>query len=396
MLALDPCDALFSTMIDESRRWWPRSFEGVLRKAHALVDVRGPAELEQAAAELVGAPLHRALTRMDGGLVFLPWLAALIETAGRAGGAGARYLLHGIAAFAPQPLDGRARTWISRLAGAHRGSPDWLATVADVVPTGAVHVLRDGYGTRFGVLIACRRPGEPGGGAHVYLLDVDACTSRVRAIDGEVHADVEAATAAWRKMAGRPGAAATPETPDPELLAELLPQRGRHCSMTGDESRRMMANYFRQFRRCDDLREALAAAGRPLPAKRPPTEGPSAKPEPYLSYVRPFTDWYAARHAARPDENAVSWLLEEWVETPIESARLGCPPHRVEEVRHQIVADWGDTTAKREGLAMLPDVVRWCAERTGLDTALAQAAITTAGEAPLPDGFYRIPAACRR
>ena len=50
--------------------------------------------------------------------------------------------------------------------------PDWLALMPDIEATGDVHVLRDVYGTRFGVITGFAYPG--GVDPSVYLLGFDA------------------------------------------------------------------------------------------------------------------------------------------------------------------------------------------------------------------------------
>jgi hypothetical protein len=77
--------------------------------------------------------------------------------------------------------------------------PDWLALMPNIEATGNVHVLRDVYGTRFGVIAGFAYPG--GVDPSVYLLGFDASEYLSLAAAG-VFDDAESAVAAWREQVG--------------------------------------------------------------------------------------------------------------------------------------------------------------------------------------------------
>jgi urease accessory protein UreF len=59
--------------------WFESSIEAVLDRAGVLMAARGPRELEQATAELLGAELHRILGEEREGMWFSWWLEELTE-----------------------------------------------------------------------------------------------------------------------------------------------------------------------------------------------------------------------------------------------------------------------------------------------------------------------------
>src|SRR4051794_9549953 len=208
--------------------WWAERISDVLTGAVGLLDARGPRELEQATAELIGGALHRALSEETMGFALQAWLGALVGKAGERASLEDWYLLHGIAAIAPGTLAVSARHGIERLRAHGLTGPERLAWTPSVAPTGDVHVLRDAYGSRFGVVMACRYPEAPPASAddHVYLLDVDTCWCVVNVVDASVHDDLAAACDAWRAAVGTPAVSATPEPVNLPLLAQLLPRTG--------------------------------------------------------------------------------------------------------------------------------------------------------------------------
>lgn len=363
--------------------WWDASIDQILAESEALTDVSGPRELEQAVAELVGGRLYQALAQEETGFTLADWLVELVEAVGDARkvtGAdndGAWYLLHGLAAIAPPPIDDLVRQRIDRLRAGRAADPGWLAATPAVLPTGAVSILHDGYRSRFGVLIGCRRVLGEVSEEHVYLLDVDTCTSVVQVVDAGVYDDVEAASAAWRDWVGPPADTAVAEpvasSADRALLAELLPEGYEAQEVKGGESRRRMDNYFRCVRRAADLAERLAADGRPLPAGRRWLDQAAVEP-----YQGRFASWYTAAHGRRPDPQATECLIAEWLEGTFEPIRLTCSPHRVANVADRLVGDWRGDPKTGPALALLPDWVAWCVDQTGLAPALAERALLAA------------------
>lgn len=371
-----------SFLLDESREatrsWWQPSIKQMLADAPVLLDAAGPRELEQATAELLGATLHRAISEQTTGFALLEWLTCLIDTAGRAGrsragSAGSRYLLHGITALAPRSI---APARLSRLGGPGTDDPEWLAATGTVTPTGEVYLLTDGYQTRFGVLVGCHRPSWDDGG-EVFLLDVDACTPVIRPFDAGVYDSRDAAAQAWRDTVGQSAAGAELAEAEPALLAELLPFPTADPGVIGDESRRLMDNYFRILRRSDDLRAVLADAGTPLPTDTEWSRGLYCD-VPVDPYLDAFTAWYTGRNGTAPDGQAIRWLIEEWTHGTIARTRLACSPHRIVDVRDRIALEWNDDPAAKAALALIPAWVHWCAEQTGLTPDLTGRAHSTA------------------
>ncbi|SRR6266487_744721 len=360
--------------------WWPERIGDVLAGAGGLLDAGGPRELEQATAELIGGVLHRALAEETMGFALQAWLGALVDDAGERASLENWYLLHGVAAIAPEALAVSARHGIERLGAHGLTGPEWLAWMSGVAPTGEVHVLRDAYGSRFGVVMACGYPdaAPSGAGDHVYLLDVDACSCVVDVVDAAVHEDLAAASEAWRAAVGIPAASAMPGPVDAALLADLLPRTGRaEHGVIGGESRRRMDNYYRMLRRGDDLAAALAAAGRPLPAEtRWMHEARHGVP--IDTYVGDFLAWYAARGPVPADGEAVEALAEAWLDGTVEETRLSCSPHRIRELQSRIGIEWQGDPLTEPVAALLPEWTRWCVYRTGLDSELATRSVAAA------------------
>jgi hypothetical protein len=130
----------------------------------------------------------------------------MVDAAGRGDAAwrGPWWLLHGLAAIGSYGLGGFAWEQASEAAGALPGDvlaaePAWLKLLPDIKATGDVRVMRDAYGTRFGVIASFCYPG--GVDPSVYLLDIDACGDTVLAGVG-VFDDMEPAAAAWRDQFG--------------------------------------------------------------------------------------------------------------------------------------------------------------------------------------------------
>jgi len=259
--------------------WWPDRIAEVFDGADALLAADRPRQLEQATAELIGGVLYRALTEQRMGFALLAFLDALIDQAATQPTLATWYLLHGIAAIAPRPQATHARQVIDRMGADGLTGPAWLSITPTVRPTGEVRLLRDAYGGRFGVLITCRYPDPdtvtPAGGAdeHVFLIDVDTCSSIVEVVDASVHNGPADAADAWRASVGAPAAAAEPAPVDAALLADLLPTPGTgDLGVMGGETRRRMDNYYRVLRRSDDLAQGTGHR-RPAATHRIPVAG---------------------------------------------------------------------------------------------------------------------------
>lgn len=134
--------------------------------------------------------------------------------------------------------------------------------------------------------------------------------------------------------------------------------------LTGYEHRELIREYFRSRRRAQ-----LVLASLP---------GDEREPAPVFAAeidTAPFVDWYAGRHADAPKPGkfrkqageTAELLLDAWGphEHPVEATVYACSPHRVEMLGRLVRDDY----LPREGnavLALLPDWVQWCTDRTGL------------------------------
>jgi hypothetical protein len=74
----------------ERPAWFGPSINRILENASALPAARGPRELEQLTAELVGGELHRTIQEGNSGLWFDWWLAELVDAGRRADQEGSR------------------------------------------------------------------------------------------------------------------------------------------------------------------------------------------------------------------------------------------------------------------------------------------------------------------
>lgn len=61
--------------------WFDDSITDVLNRSDAVLAARGPRELEEATAGLLGAELHRAINEEARGLRFDSWFEHLVEAA---------------------------------------------------------------------------------------------------------------------------------------------------------------------------------------------------------------------------------------------------------------------------------------------------------------------------
>ena len=160
------------------------SHRRVLTASAVLLRAGGPRALEQATAELIGAELRNPEVQ---GLRFDLWAHDLIDSARNRVLSDAAWnngtwqepwwLMHGLASIGSYGLGGYAAQQAAEAAKSLPRAllaqqPDWLALMPDIEATGDVHVLRDVYGTRFGVIAGFAYPG--GVDPSVYLLGFDA------------------------------------------------------------------------------------------------------------------------------------------------------------------------------------------------------------------------------
>ncbi|MFC4854592.1 hypothetical protein [Actinophytocola glycyrrhizae] len=322
--------------------WFEPTITAVLDGAVRLESVRGLRETEQLTCELVGAQLHRVIQEGHAGLHFSWWFD---ELAGAARERDARRLLLGLASIGAPEVD------------------YGLADPPRVTATGEVFRMRDVYGSRFAVLARFSYEDDP----CVYLFDIDA-SEMVRLVSAGVFDDVDQAAAAWLADVG---AAAGDVTPRPvEDVGELtcLSQLDiGGLAVFGDESRVAMDNWFRAQRRQDDLAEALAARGMPLPLDESPYDCDSTL------MVAEFTAWYENTRGVPPDPDAVASLAEQWMEGALPETWYSVSPRRV-ETQIALLSDWlPDEPVTIAAKSLLPDWVAWLGERARLPDHLRAA-----------------------
>ncbi len=382
-----PLEEFFESFNDRPP-WWEQSFERLIAASAGLLTAQGPQALEQATAELVGAELYQAVCDEQTGLRFDMWAMELIghavkrmvDAAGRGDAAwrGPWWLLHGLAAIGSYGLGGFAWEQASEAAGslprdALAAEPAWLKLLPDIKATGDVRVMRDAYGTRFGVIASFCYPG--GVDPSVYLLDVDACGFTVLAGVG-VYDDVEPAAVAWRDQVGVGAEGLTPVPATAESLACLVYCEHEEAFVSGNESRTQLDNWFRGPRRISDIYRALHEHGVVLPDYSPQYHDIDVTP-----MADPFTQWYAERHGREPDQEAVETLAEEWLEGMLPGTEHAVSPHRTEYFR-ELISGWQDDQVTDAALALLPEWVRWNGEQAGVPAPLIDRAVSAGSAGP--------------
>lgn len=378
----------FFGSLDRRPRWWEPSFDRLIAASDGLLAAQGPRVLEQAAAELIGAELHRAVRDERTGLHLDAWATELIgrsvdwmaDAAGRGDDAwrGPWWLLHGLAAIGSYGLGAFAWEQASEAAGSLprdvlAAEPAWLKLLPDIKATGDVRMMRDAYGTRFGVIADFCYPG--GVDPSAFLLDFDACGFTVLASAG-VFDDVEQAAAAWRDQVGVSAEGLTPAPATAESLACLVSCEHGEMFISGNESRAQMDNWFRGPRRIHEIIDMLHERGVVLPEYSPQYHDIDVAP-----MAAPFTAWYAERHGHEPDGEAVEALAEEWLEGMLPGIEHAVSPHRSEFFR-ELISDWQDDPVTDAALALLPEWVRWNGEQAGVPAPLIDRAVSAASAGP--------------
>ncbi len=365
--------------------WFDSSIKTVLDQDGVVMAARGPRELEQATAELMGAELHRVLHEEDTGLWFSWWFKELTEAAlariqQEAGSRDGTWeppwrLLHGLTSIGTPALRSMAQTALGRakkeLRGAVRQQPEWLRQLARITATGEVWEMRDVYGARIALIAGFSYP--DGVDRSVFLFDVDACGS-IEIVHAGVFDDVAQAATAWRARVGEMVQTARPERVETaERLLCLI-----HCDLGedilwGSESRVVMDNWFRARRRIHDLAETLRKRGMPLPKARSLYHDLDTDP-----MARAFADWYTQRYGTEPDPDAVGALAEEWMEGTLPDTWHAASPHRV-AFQLTLINDWiPDDPITIATKALLPEWVRWHGEQADLPEYLVALSVAVA------------------
>ena len=352
------------------------SHRRALTASAALPGADGPRALEQATAELIGAKLRNPEVQ---GLRFDLWAHDLIESAhnrvlsdvawNNDTWQGPWWLLHGLASIGSYGLGGYAAQQAAESAkalprAALAQQPDWLALMPDIEATGDVHVLRDVYGTQFGVIAGFAYPG--GIDPSVYLLGFDASEYLSLAAAG-VFDDAESAVAAWREQVGDAAPGMEPVTP--QVLAWL--SRAEHSQgLIGErEQGALLDDYFRGPRRIQDITRKLGGRRTELPHGDP------------VAVQEAFTAWYSTRHGYVPDQDAVEALAGEWLGVMLPGTEHAVSPRRSAAFRDQITSWWDDQDAAG-ALSLLPEWIRWTGEQAGLPPDLISDAVAIAERRP--------------
>jgi hypothetical protein len=385
--------SVFGEVLGGSRQrpgWFDESLTAVLDGAGVLMAARGPRELEDAAARLLGEQLYRRLELRESGLWFDWWFTELADAAvARARDAITAgepdawqpcvRLLHALTGLGSPALAGAAQ---ARLGQATKSlprnltepQPRWLYLLAKITATGQLWQMHDRYGGRIAVIAGFTYPG--GTDPSVFLFDIDACGFTRLAGAGSFD-DVEQAAAAWRASAGRDAEGTVPlPVQAPQRLHALLHWNEGEETLRGDEPRPVMDNWFRARRRLHDLAHALQKQRTPLPAWRSLYQDVDAEPS-----IEAFTTWYTQRHGHAPDPEATSALAYEWLEGRLPGTERVVAPARVRFIRN-LISDWIPDDPVTIGVTtLLPDWVRWNGEQDNLPAHLLDPAIAAAAAA---------------
>jgi hypothetical protein len=368
--------------------WFDSASKAVLDQAGVLMAARGPRELEQLTAELLGAEQHRVLREDREGMWFSWWFEKLTEAATtrireEVGSQDGSWrppwrLLHGLTSIGSPALRSIAQTALDRaekeLQGnaAVRQEPDWLGQLAQITATGEAWEMRDAYGTRIALIAGFSYP--DGVDRSVFLFDIDAC-GFVELAHADVFDDVEQAATAWRALVGDTAENARPERVETaeRLLFLVHCDSGDEDTLQGTESRTVLDNWFRAPRRIHDLAAALRKRGMSLPTAQSLYHGLDTDP-----MVEAFTGWYVQRHGTEPDPVAAVALAEEWMEGTLPDTWHAVSPHRV-EFQLTLINDWiPDDPVTIAAKALLPEWVRWHGEQAGLPEHLVDPGVAVA------------------
>jgi hypothetical protein len=367
--------------------WFDSSTKAVLDRADVVMAARGPRELEQATAELLGAELHRVLNEEREGMWFSWWFEELTQAAtarireevGSRDGAWEPLwrLLHGLTSIGSPELASTARNALDRARKELRGDaalrqqPDWLWRLARITATGEVWEMRDAYGTRIALIAGFSYPG--GVDRSVFLFDIDVCGS-IEIVYAGVFDDVAQAATAWRALVGNTADNAAPKRVETaqRLLCLVHCDSGEDI-LRGTESRTVLDNWFRTRRRIHDLAETLRKRGMPLPAARSLYHDLDTDP-----MAAAFTSWYVQRHGTEPDPETVDALAQEWTEGTLPDTWYTVSPHRV-AFQLALIGDWvSDDPITIAAKALLPEWVQWHGEQADLPEHLVDRAVAVA------------------
>jgi hypothetical protein len=367
-------------------KWFKGATNSVLDGCEALATAQGPREIEEITATLLGAELDRVLQSVTTGLFFDRWFVNVVEAvAARTKMAnsaqndhdeGPWRLLRGLSSLATPDAGGAVRIALSRAEKWRRNQsePAWLSGLGEIAATGEVWELRDGYGTRFGIIANFAYP--DGVDPTAFLWDVDA-SGFVAIAHAGVYDDVEQAAGAWRELVGDTATDAQLQQVEEHSvgLAALAGCVRLGHNVMGDESRNVLDNWFRAHRRIADLDHALDLAGRSM------VNEDSLVAEPNIELMTtPFVDWYQLRFGVKPSPIAVEDLAVEWTADIAPETWFSVSPQRVKHLL-SLLSVWApDDLATIEVTLLLPKWVRWLGERSELPSELVERVVTEAGK----------------
>ncbi|CUU59131.1 hypothetical protein Ga0074812_12520 [Parafrankia irregularis] len=359
----------------EEPEWFGPAVAAVVGGSEAVLAAESPRALEEATVALVGAQVRRAVREHGRGLRFDWWYAKVSEALaaevredldrGGDNWVGPWRLLHGLAAIGTPALASAPTGSIRKLSAAvaragGASQPPWLRLVPRVAP-GEVWLLRDAYGSRFGIIAGLSSDkSDP----VVFLLDIDAC-GPVTVLNAGTYADVSESAAAWRSFAGVSADGARPrrvETADE--VAVLAYADYDDNILHGGESDSALDNWFRANRRLRDLSDHFRRRGTPLPRPRSLYRDLDTEP-----LIEDFTAWYVDQHDAKPDTEAVAAIAYEWIEGALPGTWNAVSPHRVRHLR-AVMSDWIDDRVTAAAHTLIPDWVRWHTEQSDLPEQL--------------------------
>jgi hypothetical protein len=360
--------------------WFGPSIKNVLDAAEALLSARGPRELDQLTAELVGAELERALRDERQGLRFWSWLAELVAAAAartQADGRSAFLLLQGLASVATPGIASTALAAVKKAPKNLRNDPGLRRFLDPPTATGDLFRMRDVCGTRFGVIATFTHAAAREEVA--YLFDIDA-SGFVSLAGAGVFDDVDHAATAWRAAVGD-SAVDVPVEPvdDVDDLMCLV-----HCDVgdefvLGHETREVLDNWFRAPRRIHDLAQVLRKRGTPLPEPASLYHGIDADID---LMAAEFAAWFTAQHGGPPDADAAEAIAGQWIEGALPETYYTLSPQRV-EFHLGLISDWiPDDPTTRAAEELLPEWTRWLGERSGQPAPFVERAVAAALSRP--------------
>ncbi|MGH3171984.1 MAG: hypothetical protein ACRDN0_39780 [Trebonia sp.] len=420
----------------EPADWWPESHDRVLERARAVGWPVDPAGIEETTCSIIGRQLSENSAEHDTGHHLTPWLAAVAEHAGAAlrdalaSGAEADdgwrplwALLRGIVLTAPlSTTSTEDREAFSDIKYPHETAVSETEKAAAVLSSrgllgggllangpaggrlvpearsaGTPLVARDAYGARF--LIAApfdyvNTGSGDAGSERWYAWDVDVCWIDMVVAAGTFGSSAEA-LAEWQSAVGGSASTAELSACGPDMAGWLLGsclREGAFAEMPhGGEPEELRREYFRSRRRA----QVLAGAGLAVRADAD-LDSDSGKrgiwkadgrfwkdnyKEESRKIRNEFRKWHAEQYGKRVADvsQGAETIIGEWgPRDPFdERVFFSCSPHRVEYAAHLISDGYLDDYASR-ALRILPDWVRWCAERSEISAEAAETALAAA------------------